>query len=131
MTSKDVISVEYARMLKMAGLPQATTAYWYGTIASLDTIQGEAPIATEKIGKVKWRLVLAQPPDPSASAYTLKELKDWIEIFKEANPTDKPLPEVRQVNKTYIASVGDKDLFTGKSEPNVFAQAVLYFIKIP
>jgi len=129
MTSTDVTNVENSRMLKRNGAPQHTHAYWQGIMPSLSTIQGMASIASEKKGKMQWNLVLERPTEPYASAYTLEELQVFLKAYLGGQNQEKPLPEVKKVDKLYICSIDDKTTYTDKTEVNAFALAVISIIK--
>ena len=122
-TSKDVTNVEYSRMLKRTGAPQETEAYWQGLMPSLSTIQGMSAIASENKGKVRWILTLGKPPEPNASAYSVEELKAYL------TKLEKPLPILRQQDKYFFCSTGEKE-FNAEIGADAFAQAVLYITKV-
>lgn len=129
LTAKDVTNVENSRMLKRNGVLQDGQAYWQGIMPSLSTIQGMASIASEQKGKMRWNLVLSTPPEPSARAFTLEELKDYLTLFMEAHNIERELPPVTQSGKNYLCTVDEKHAYTELTEVDAFALAVLYYIK--
>jgi len=131
-------------MLKRAGVPQESEAYWYGVIPSLTTIQGMTAIAQEDKGKMRWLLILGKPQEPSASAFTLEELQKYLKQYIEIRRKHDPFyvaPETPQLRKqeailtngkkveTSICSINGQEMFNATNDASAFAQAILYIVK--
>jgi len=119
--SEDVTTVEFSRMLKRAGYPQVSKYYWFCDIPTLAGMQDIDALAVEEKRKIKWLLVDQKPHEPSASAYTEGELRDFLR-------EKSIIPTISKSGDRYIGSIEEKPLFYNKNRQNVYALTLLYYL---
>lgn len=117
----DVTNVEFSRLLKRSGYPQASHYYWYADIPTLNKIQDAEAVGVEEKRKMKWLLVDQKPQEPCVSAYTEEEL---INLFKDKSA----VPVITKEKEHFVGSIKGKPLFFNKNKQNIYAQSLIYYL---